>query len=259
MILDRPTGKGAVLVSVWIILITWHAAVFAESPAVIEVGRFSAEKAINGLPTHWEPFYFKDIQRHTEYRLVEEDRQVVVKATAGASASGLTRKISIDLKVYPIVQWRWKVANVLKKSNIYRKEGDDYPARIYVVFEYDSSRLSVLEKPKYEIAKILYGEYPPLATINYVWAYDAPVGLVVPNPYTDRAVMIVVESGEKNLNAWISKERNIYADYRQAFKGEPPMVSGVAIMTDTDNTGESASAYYGDILFRKDRRTEEHR
>jgi hypothetical protein len=29
------------------------------------------------------------------------------------------------------------------------------------------------------------------------------------------------------------------------------MISGVAIMTDTDNTGESATAYYGDILFKK--------
>jgi hypothetical protein len=29
------------------------------------------------------------------------------------------------------------------------------------------------------------------------------------------------------------------------------MISGVAIMTDTDNTGESATAYYGDITFKK--------
>lgn len=29
------------------------------------------------------------------------------------------------------------------------------------------------------------------------------------------------------------------------------MISGVAIMTDTDNTGESAEADYGDIVFKK--------
>jgi hypothetical protein len=29
------------------------------------------------------------------------------------------------------------------------------------------------------------------------------------------------------------------------------MVAGVAIMTDTDNTGGSATAYYGDILFKR--------
>jgi hypothetical protein len=235
-------------------LLTGHPSVLAESPTALAVGRFSAEKAGDDLPADWEPFYFKDIERHTDYRLVVMDGQVVVKATADGSASGLTRKISIDPREYPIIQWRWKVANVLKKGNLYRKEGDDYPARIYIVFEYDSARLGFSEKVKYEIARMLYGAYPPLATLNYIWSSNAPVGLVVPNPYTDRAMMVVVQGGEKNLNTWVNEERNIYADYRKAFKDEPPLISGVAIMTDTDNTGESATAYYGDILFRKEKR-----
>lgn len=29
------------------------------------------------------------------------------------------------------------------------------------------------------------------------------------------------------------------------------MMSGIAIMTDTDNTSESAEAYYGDIVLKK--------
>ena len=56
---------------------------------------------------------------------------------------------------------------------------------------------------------------------------------------------------EARLNQWLSEERNIYEDYKKAFGQEPPMISGVAIMTDTDNTGETATAYYGDILFKK--------
>jgi hypothetical protein len=71
-------------------------------------------------------------------------------------------------------------------------------------------------------------------------------------------MMMVVQSGEKNLNTWVSEERNIYADYRKAFKDEPPMISGVAIMTETDNTGESATAYYGDIMFRKEGRLNQY-
>jgi hypothetical protein len=65
-------------------------------------------------------------------------------------------------------------------------------------------------------------------------------------------MVVVVESGQKNLNTWVKEQRNIYPDYRKASKDEPPMISGVAIMTDTDNTGEFATAYYGDILFRKE-------
>ena len=92
---------------------------------------------------------------------------------------------------------------------------------------------------------------PPLAAINYIWESTTPKGTIVPNPYAEQVKMIVVESGRVLINQWVNEERNVYEDYRKAFGEEPPMVSGVAIMTDTDNTGESAIAYYGDIVFKK--------
>ena len=250
---DGSTGKAAALVAVLIMVLMTHPVVLAESAPVIEVGLFSAETAVNPLPAHWKPLNFKNIERHTRYRLIEENGRIVLKAVANASASGLIRKIAIDPRKYPIVQWRWKVANILKNGNVYQKKGDDYPGRIYIVFEYDSGSLGFVERVKYEIVKMLYGEYSSLASINYIWSSNAPLGLVVPNPYTDLSMMVVVQSGNKDLNKWVDEERNIYEDYRNAFKDEPPMISGVAIMTDTDDTGESATAYYGDIVFRKDR------
>ncbi|RPJ08088.1 MAG: DUF3047 domain-containing protein, partial [Deltaproteobacteria bacterium] len=129
---------------------------------------------------------------------------------------------------------------------------DDYSARIYITFEYDPSKLGFFEKVKYETVRLLYGQYPPLAAINYIWDSRTPIGTVVPNPYTSRAMMIVVESGEAKVNQWVCEERNVFDDYKKAFGEDPPKISGVAIMTDTDNTGESATAYYGDILFKKE-------
>lgn len=252
MILPRLGYRESVLVGVLTTLLTWHTPAFGEPVSVLEVGRFSAENVSNLLPDSWEPFCFPDIQRHTDYRLVEEDGQVVVKAAADASASGLVRKMNIDPRKHPVVQWRWKIAHVLKKADIYRKEGDDCSARITVIFEFDSSKLSASERIKYEIARMQYGEYPPSVTINYVWTSKAQVGLIVPSAYTERSMMFVVESGERNLNQWLTEERNVYKDYLKAFEDEPPMISGVAIMTDTDDTGESTTAYYGDILFRKE-------
>ena len=227
------------------------AAIQAQSQAMIEVGKFSAATVGQKLPDGWKPLTFKKIEKHTTYTLVRDGDTVVVKAVAEASASGLTREIKINPKEYPIVQWRWKVMNILKKGDVHRKDGDDYPARIYITFEYDPSKLSFFEKTKYEAIRLLYGEYPPLAAINYIWESKAPVGTMVPNPYTDRVMMFVVESGSAKLNQWVNEERNVYEDYKKAFGEEPPMISGVAIMTDTDNTGESATAYYGDILFKK--------
>jgi len=223
----------------------------AQSQAIIEVGKFSAGAVGDALPPGWKPLTFKKIERHTTYTLVKDNEMVVIKAVAEESASGLTREIKINPKEYPIVQWRWKVTNILKKGDVRRKEGDDYPARIYITFEYDSSKLSFFEKAKYETIRLLYGQYPPIGAINYIWESKAPIGTMVPNPYTDRVTMFVVESGASKLNQWVNEERNIFEDYKKAFGQEPPMISGIAIMTDTDNTGESATAYYGDILFKK--------
>jgi hypothetical protein len=223
----------------------------AQQEAILEVGRFSGEPLENSLPTGWKRLTFKKIDRHTTYALIKDGDTVVVKAVAESSASGLVREIKIDPKEFPVVQWLWKVTNILKKGDVRRKEGDDYPARIYVTFEYDSSKLGFFEKAKYEAVRLLYGQYPPIGAINYIWESKLPQGMMIPNPYTNRVIMIVVESGETKLNQWVSEERNIYGDYKKAFGQEPPMISGVAIMTDTDNTDESATAYYGDIIFRK--------
>ncbi|MBD0305474.1 MAG: DUF3047 domain-containing protein [Nitrospiraceae bacterium] len=226
---------------------------YAQSSPVLEVGKFSVAVPGTELPAGWKPLTFKKVERQTRYDLVIDEGTVVMKAVSDAAGSGLTKEIAINPKEYPIVQWRWKVANVLNKSDVTKKAGDDYSARLYIAFAYDPSKAGLFEKVKYETARLIYGRYPPIGAINYIWATREPGGTVAPNPYTDRAMMIVVESGTGALNRWIVEERNAYTDYKQAFKEEPPMISGVAIMTDTDNTGEAATAYYGDITFKKER------
>ena len=227
------------------------ASVLAQADAVLEVGKFSAAAPGTEFPENWKPLTFPKIKRHTAYTLIREGEVVVVKAVSEASSSGLTREITIDPKEFPVVQWQWKIGNLLKKSDVTRKDGDDYPARLYITFAYDSSKVGLLEKAKYEAARLLYGQYPPLGALNYIWDSKAAKGSIVPNPYTERAMMIIVESGAADLNQWVTEERNVYEDYKAAFGEEPPLISGVAIMTDTDNTGESATAFYGDILFKR--------
>ena len=223
----------------------------AETGDKIHVGQFSSATPGEDLPEGWEPLLFKKIETHTRYTVVEADGAVVSKAESTSAASGLIRKIRIDPVENPVVTWRWKVMNVLQKGDVTKKEGDDYPARLYITFEYDPSRLSFVDRTKYKAARLLYGEYPPTGAINYIWESHAPIETITPNPFIDRAMMIVVESGEEKLNQWIEEKRNILEDYRKAFGSDPPAISGVAIMTDTDNTGESAVAYFGDIVFEK--------
>ena len=218
-----------------------------------ESGAFSRQSP-GGQPQGWKPLTFRNIDKHTSYTLVSDNGVTVLEARANASASGLTRDLSalnLSIRDTPILKWRWKIAGTIKNADVGTKEGDDYPARVYVTFRYDPERAGLGMRMQYGAAKTFYGEYPPHAAINYVWDGKAPAGTMVPNAYTARAMMLVVESGAKRVGEWVEVERNVYEDYKRAFKEEPPPLLGIALMTDTDQTGEAATAWYGDILLKK--------
>lgn len=214
----------------------------------MEVGKFSASRPGSAQTDGWKPLMFKKIPKPTAYQLVSDGSAVVVKATSEASASGLTKEVKIDPSIFPVVQWRWKVENLLVRSDVTRKSGDDYPARLYITFEYDPDKVSFGRKLKYNAGRALFGEIP-IGALNYIWDTKTPPGTVVDNAYTDFAKMIVVESGAEKVGVWVEESRNVYQDYKQAFGEDPSFINGVAIMTDTDNTKERAVAYYGDIRF----------
>ncbi|MEE8431409.1 MAG: DUF3047 domain-containing protein [Candidatus Desulfatibia sp.] len=251
---DRILEKRIILLStvlICVLLLTGASYLRAQPAEIIEVGKFSNLYAGSDFPSTWKPLTFKKIKQHTRYTLVADSGVVVVKAASNSSASGLIRKIEIDPKIYPVVTWRWKVTKIYEKGDVTKKKGDDYPARIYITFKYDPDKAGFFQKIKYKTAKTRYDEYPPVAVLNYIWASHAPEGTIVPNPYSDQSMMIAVESGAKKLNSWIEEVRNVYQDYKKAYGEEPPLISGVAIMTDSDNTKESAVSYFGDIIFHK--------
>ena len=97
--------------------------------------------------------------------------------------------------------------------------------------------------------RMMTGAELPYATLMYIWENRAPKGTVIDNAHTSRVKMIVAESGRDRLGRWIEESRDLRADFRRAFGEEPGRVRSVAVMTDSDNTGEKTHAYYGDIAF----------
>ncbi len=192
----------------------------SSNPDAIRVGSF-ADSGLAG----WSVKSFKG---ETEYRIVEDAGSKVLQASSQAAASGLVFKIEYDPQEYPVLSWRWKVGNVIAKGDSRTKAGDDYAARIYVVFP--------------------HWFFPKTRTLNYIWANRLPREAVQANVFTGNAMMIAVESGGDKVGEWLTERRDIVADYRRAFGEDPPKVGAIAIMTDTDNTGETAIAWYGDIL-----------
>lgn len=212
------------------------------------IDRFSAQTESNGIPKGWEELTFKKIPNHTQYTVVQEGDNYVLKAVSKNSSSGILKKVPLNPKYYPILKWQWKVENILNKADAKKKSGDDYPARIYVAFKYNPKQASLLEKAKYGTVKKLYGEYPPQGALNYIWDNRLPIETSIDNAYTDRAKMIVIESGPDKVGQWVSEERNIYEDYKRVFGSEPPEIEFIAVMSDTDNAGESAVAYFDTIV-----------
>jgi hypothetical protein len=66
---------------------------------------------------------------------------------------------------------------------------------------------------------------------------------LITSPYTDRVKLILLQKGPEKVNTWITEEVNILEDYKRAFGENPPETASLAIMSDSDNTGESAKAY----------------
>ncbi|MFB6232237.1 MAG: DUF3047 domain-containing protein [Salinibacter sp.] len=228
----------------------------AAAPDALRIGHFSmADADSNGHPVEWRPISFSDVDEKTRYQLVQRpvqgDTTTVVRALSDGGASGLVRRMRISPDQHPILTWRWRVSNVLEDGNARKKSGDDYPARIYVSFDYDPSNLGFFDRAKYEALQALGYDQIPTRALNYVWASTVETGTVLPNPFTDWVQMIPVESGSAKVGTWVREQRDIRADYREAFGEDPPPINGVAIMTDTDNTGGAATAYYGDIVVRK--------
>jgi hypothetical protein len=222
-------------------------AVGARGAEPLLLGGFAPPADPTAPPAGWEPLTFPRVARHTRYTVVLEGERWVLRAESDAAASGLYRPLDLDPQIYRVLSWRWKVEGVLAGSDPRRKEGDDYAARVYVAFQYDPSAASLWERARFGTYRLLYGRYPPGLALNYVWESRLPAGTVLDNAYTGRAKIVVARSGAGEAGRWVTETRDIYEDYRRIAGGEPPRIVGVALMTDTDDTGERAVAYYDAI------------
>ena len=212
--------------------------------------RFSALQAGTALPPDYQVFTFRGKKRPTEYALVAEEGRTVLRARSDAAASGILRRWHVNPRALPTLSWHWKVTRLIEKSDFARRVGDDFPARLYVNFDLDARTLPFADRAELRVARLIYGPEVPAAVLCYVWDARAPAGSIVHSPFTGRVRLVVAESGPARLGSWLAYERHVAEDYRRAFGAEPPAISGVMVMTDTDNTGESAEAFYGDVEFR---------
>lgn len=192
---------------------------------------------------NWKPLTFPKILRHSTYNIQKDGEKDFLVARADNSASGIIYTRSFNIYKTPIIKWKWKISNIYLAGDEKKKSGDDYPLRIYVVFKYDPEKAGIFERAQYEALKLIYGEYPPHSSLNYIWANKKYPDRILPNPYTAKTQMILLQKGSERAGVWIEERANALEDYHKAFGTDPPLTATLAIMSDADNTGEKATGY----------------
>lgn len=229
------------------VALAWACVAAAGAQTTGSVAPFSRGVSGGPFPAGWEPLQLSGIPP-TRYALVRDGEAVVVKAEADASASGLTFRLAQPSPDTRILRWRWKAERMPEGGDTTQRRTDDAVARVYVLFRRDRESMTAAQRLIEDATAAMFGQTAPHSTLLYVWDARSRSGTSFTNPYADRVRNIVVESGSARLGQWIAYERDIVADYRAAFGETPPPLAGVAIMTDADNTGSRAAAYYGDIV-----------
>lgn len=182
---------------------------------------------------HWKERSFRG---NSNYRAVTVDGRTALEASTDGTASLLFRQRAIDLNETPVIEWSWKISGVYpieEKLQERKKSGDDFPARIYVVYQ--------------------TGILPSDAkAINYVWSTQEPIGAQWPNPYSKNARMVVVATGNDRQGEWVTLQRNVRQDFKELYGIDPPMLHGYAVMVDGDNTGNATTSWFDFIRFKSD-------
>ncbi|HJV72937.1 MAG TPA: DUF3047 domain-containing protein [Noviherbaspirillum sp.] len=227
------------------------AAASLESPGET-ITPFSSSPAA-GLPHGWEPLIILRTKKQTQYRLISKDNVTVLHARADKSSSGLMQRVDIDPTEQAWLHWDWKIRNLVKTADNTKRATEDSPVRIILGFDGDKESLPFADQILFETAKMVTGHDFPYATLMYIWENNAPVGTVISSGHSSRIKMMVAAQGAEGIGEWRNFARNIVQDFEKAFGEKPGRLIGVGVLTDTDNTGETVEAWYGDIRLQRER------
>lgn len=193
----------------------------------------------------WEPLTFRSISRHTVYTpLADGD----LRAEADCAASALVLPLAgIDLERTPVLRWRWRVDEPLQIADERSRGGDDFAARVYVMFHFQPDGASLLERIRQDLGRRWYGTELPGSALSFVWSSHEAPGSLWSNPYAAESRMIALERGP--ASDWREEAVDVVAAYRRAFGQAPPPPLALGIMTDADDSCQRAVARYGSFRF----------
>ena len=191
---------------------------------------------------------FKDTKEN-EVNFIKDENGCEIEIKSDDSGSMLVKKVGLEAKKYKYINFEFNVSNIIENADLKEKSGDDASARVYIFYQYEKEKAGFFEKLYRNYSKNEYDGN----SIVYMWGNNEKKGDVMENPFSDKFIQIIVESGTENVGKYMKFKQNVYDDFKKHFKYDPPeTISSIAIMTDTDNTGAKATGHFKDIFFSED-------
>jgi len=206
-------------------------AALAQSGAIVVENWARQSTGKTGIPDGWQGQNWGSPKY--DFAVISDDSGRVLQLRSDNDSSTISKEIKVDVRQYPILQWRWKVVLLPKAGDARKKETDDEAAQLYITF------------PRFPSAV-------RSRIIGYIWDSTAPVGTIFPSQKVSTVTFVVVRSGEADLNKWLTDTRNVLEDYKRIYGEEPgESVGVVAVSINSQNTRSRAEALFGEILFKK--------
>ncbi len=186
---------------------------------------FSNLKAPGEVPAGWK---LKERKGDAEFRIVQDSGRTALYVKSVRASFSFERPLEINPTKFPYLTWQWKVLKLPEGADLRARGKNDQAAQLLILFE---------------------GK----RTISYVWDSTAPEGTITDEsigwPISIKIKVIVVKSGNNDLNRWITFRRNILEDYRTLYGTDAPMIKGIRLQINTQHTGTTAEAMFGEIVF----------
>lgn len=222
----RPRPFGAIFKTIAASLLSFVLAHHAHgADSIIRVPIPPAESA----PKGWK---IKEWNGKAEIGVVKAPFGNAIHLKSANNSSAVYKDLELDLKEFPVINWKWKAAKLPKGADVRKRSADDQAAQVYVIF------------PRFP-------EWINSRIVGYIWDTSAPAGQSFQSTKSRNTKYVVMRSGQAGLGEWFQEKRNIYEDFRMFFKEEPPKTVRVSIMIDSDDTASSAESFVGDIYFSK--------
>lgn len=223
------TGAAAAVLLALSLLGPGAVALFAAGTVLIEDWSKSPE-GTQGVPPGWQGQKWGSPKY--EFTVVADGGTKALKLKSDNDSSTISKEVKVDVRQYPVLEWRWKVNALPPRGDARRAETDDEAAQLYVTFPRFPSQVR---------SRI----------IGYIWDSNAPAGATFPSAKVGTVTFVVVRSGSADLGKWLTETRNVRDDYRRIYGEEPKeSVGAVSLSINSQNTGVRAEALFGEILFR---------